>query len=135
MKWIPAAAACLLLASGCGSSGVKTTCSTDVMGMKMQISFGAKSETDAVDNLEVRFEIPRNLLSLAGIGDSDEEIKQYVKDNLGEDVDESSISIQSKDDTVIVSAKAGEDVFGGSSGMSYEDALDMVKKQQMFTCE
>lgn len=54
--------AALLLASGCSSSKkVSTTCSTDILGMKMSVEISAPSENDKVDAMAVKVDIPLSI--------------------------------------------------------------------------
>ncbi len=134
MKFLPAAAlGSLLLLTGC-SSGVKTSCSTDMMGMTMSLEFGAKSENDPVDNLQVKIEIPTSLLSMAGVGDTEEDVRTYVEENMGSEVDQSTINVQMKDDKAIVTATATDDILGSADTPTFKEAKDMLKEQGVFAC-
>ncbi|WP_304683868.1 hypothetical protein [Ileibacterium valens] len=131
----------LLLASGCSSSKkVSTTCSTDILGMKMSVEISAPSENDKVDAMAVKVDIPLSYLETSGVDTSDKgAIEEFVTQTFGGEIDESQaeMNVEVGDKNVLVSLTATPETLGitDESAPTYKEVIDQIKDQDVFACE
>lgn len=135
------AAAGMILMTGCGSNGVSQTCSTNMMGVKLSLTYGAKSENDKVDSAKMQIVIPMSMLNLAGVDTTDKEaVKDYVMTTFGGDVEnEASMTVNVGDEEVTVTADANKEIFENSSDTAptFKEVKEELEQQStgMFTCD
>lgn len=134
------AAAGMILMTGCGFNGVSQTCSTNMMGVKLSLTYGAKSENDKVDRAKMQIVIPMSMLNLAGVDTTDKEaVKDYVMTTFGGDVEnEASMTVNVGDEEVTVTADANREIFENSSDTAptFKEVKEELEQQSagMFTC-